>query len=170
MAEFVRKKYLQLLETHGDDAESCLHSLKLLADWLLGPKLFTVMDIDIERQVGKRIYTSMPDAYPLLGEKPLPEGPWTDTVITNRAIFLANDIKAIAEVFFDHEMILSLGCESVINLPVIVHDQVIGCVNSLDGRAAYHSKAVDRARLLEKPAAASIMRNRQSPDWLEYLA
>ena len=44
---------------------------------------------------------------------------WSEEVIERRSTFVANDIEAIAEVFDDHELIRSLGCEIVINIPVV---------------------------------------------------
>ena len=46
----------------------------------------------------------------------------------------ANDIRAV---FFDHELILSLGCESILNLPVCDQGQVIGTLNLLHGEHWY---------------------------------
>jgi len=34
-------------------------------------------------------------------------------------------------VFFDHELIASLGCASVLNVPVVWDDRVLGTINLL---------------------------------------
>jgi hypothetical protein len=70
--------------------------------------------------VAGRVYSNMPDAYPVSGTKPANETDWSRQVIGEKRTFVANDIDAIAAVFDDHELIKSLGCESVINVPIIV--------------------------------------------------
>ena len=69
-------------------------------------------------------------------------GLWSRAVIDERKTFVANSIEAIAEVFPDHELIRSLGCESVVNLPVVFADAVIGTVNCLDARGYYAPECV----------------------------
>ena len=71
----------------------------------------------------------MPDDYPVSGEKTLQHNKWTETVLHRHETFVANSIEEIAEVFPDFELIRSLGCESCLNLPVVI-----------GGRVARHSK------------------------------
>jgi len=103
----------------------------------VGARLITLMDIDPVTGEGFRFYSNMPDVYPLAGRKKLPPGVWVDTVITNQRIFVASTIEEIAEVFADHQLIGSLGCGSVINIPLTVGPQVFGTLNCLDAPGAY---------------------------------
>ena len=56
---------------------------------------------------------------------------------TNKQTFVANDIDGIAAVFADHELIRSLGCESVINVPIVVAGEVLGTINCLHEAGFY---------------------------------
>ena len=43
---------------------------------------------------------------------------------------MANTKEDLAKIFFDHELIWSLGCGSVINLPIVIGGQVVGTLNA----------------------------------------
>ena len=91
--------------------ETAFAALCELTRELVGVKLFTVMTHDGRKGVASRIYSNMPDAYPVSGTKPANQTDWSRQVIDNKQIFVANDIDGIAAVFSDHELIRSLGCE-----------------------------------------------------------
>ena len=77
------------------------------------------------------MFTNMPGSYPVQGTKPMVEPPWTTMVLAEQKTFVANTIEDIAKVFFDHELIRSLGCESVINIPIAIAGKVLGTINCL---------------------------------------
>ena len=112
-----------------DQPEEIFAALERAVRNTVGAKLFTVMEIDRERGVARRSYTHMPDAYPATGEKPLRQDAWSDIVERRHETFVANTIDDIAAVFPDHELIRSLGCESCLNLPIVVAGEVIGTLN-----------------------------------------
>ena len=151
-AEFMR----ELANASGQPQRSFL-ALERLAEDTVGCKLFTLMSFDREAREGCRLHSSMPDAYPVTGRKPVPEGPWAETVVRNRDIFTANSIADIAKVFPDHELIASLGCGAVINIPVIAAGRLLGCVNCLDSAGSYGPKRISAARSLRLPGAACFL-------------
>lgn len=103
------------------------------ADQAIGVKLFTVMVVDNEAGLSRRAYTSHPEQYPTSGSKPLhKEDRWSQQVLVNQQCFIANSTDGFADVFSDHELINELGCESVINVPIIDDGEVIGTLNFLD--------------------------------------
>lgn len=129
------------------------HNLYRLADELVGVKLFTVMETDMELNLARRAFSSDPENYPVSGSKPITRNHWFDIVFTNRAPFIANTIAEIAEVFPDHELIWSLGCGSVVNLPLIVKDEFVGTINLLHHEHFYNAERVDLiAKHLPTPA------------------
>ena len=107
-----------------------------------------LMTFDARTGLSRRVHSSHPREYPVLGSKPLPAGVWSRTVIDERRTFVANTIEAIAEVFPDHELIGSLGCGSVANLPVIFSGEVIGAANALDAPGHYTPERVERLERL----------------------
>jgi GAF domain-containing protein len=110
---------------------TALEALHALAQSLVGAKLFTLTTVDPVTAEYGRIYSSNVEAYPLYGHKPADETEWSAHVLRDRKVFVANDIGSIATLFPDHVLIRSLGCESVVNLPVEYGGQVIGTVNLL---------------------------------------
>lgn len=103
------------------------------ADQAIGVKLFTVMVVDNEAGLSRRAYTSHPEEYPTSGSKPLhKEDRWSQQVLVEQQCFIANSTAGFADVFPDHELINELGCESVINVPIVDGGEVIGTVNCLD--------------------------------------
>lgn len=139
------------------DPQDIFAALARLTDRIVGVKLFTIMIHDpVTREAG-RIYSNMPDAYPVSGKKPANETDWSRQVIGEHNTFVANDINAIAEVFYDHELIQSLGCESVINIPVIIGGRVLGTINCLHEAGYYTPERVNAAEALKLPGAACLL-------------
>ena len=134
--------------------------LERLAHGILGVKLFSLMAIDHETATAGRIYSSDRKAYPVQGTKPVPQNEWTEIVLERRETFVANDIERIAEVFPDHELIRSLGCESVINVPIVVCGRVAGTINCLNEAGHYSPEKVVASENLKIPGASVFMLNR----------
>jgi hypothetical protein len=140
-----------------EQPQATLLALQTLFRQEVGARLFTVMIFDARTGLSQRVHSSHPKEYPVSGVKPLPKDIWSRTVIDERKTFVANSIEAIAEVFPDHELIRSLGCESVVNLPAVFADAVIGAVNCLDARGHYTPDRVARAESLSPFAATALI-------------
>lgn len=121
------------IATTEGQPDAAFDALGRLAMEVSGARLVTAMTFDAVAREACRRWTSDPANYPASGTKPVQDTIWTATVLDQHKTFVANDIEAIAEVFFDHELILSLGCESCMNLPVIANGKVLGTINMLDG-------------------------------------
>ena len=145
-----------------DQPGATLGALQTIVREEVGAKLFTVMTFDARTGVSQRIHSSHSREYPVSGAKPLSVGLWSRTVIDERRIFVANTIEGIAEVFSDHELIRSLGCESVVNLPVVFAGGVVGTINMLDGPGHYTPERVARIERLAPFAALALLAARLS--------
>ena len=101
---------------------------------LHGAKLFTVTVADPQAGVVRRAYTSHPQDYPTTSTKPLRGngGGWQQIVLEEHRTFVANTVPEFAIYFPDHEQIAALGCESVINIPLIENGAHRGSINILD--------------------------------------
>lgn len=97
----------------------------------IGHKLFTVLRFHADSKESERVYTNQPDAYPVGGRKALNPTFWGNHVILGRKPYIGYDAEDIKSVFFDHELIASLGCASVINVPVVWNDEMLGTINLL---------------------------------------
>jgi hypothetical protein len=74
-------------------------------------------------------------------------------------------------VFPDHELIASLGCGSVLNLPIFLHNELVATVNMLARESHYSEGRIAAAEaLLPVPASlcwtlsAQFDSNRKTPD------
>jgi GAF domain-containing protein len=143
----------------GNQPEAACEALHKLTAETVGVKLFTITVNDPVAEVSRRIYSNMPEAYPVSGTKPADKTDWSRQVIEEKRIFVANTISDIAAVFPDHELIKSLGCESVINVPVVVEGEVLATINCLHEAGFYTSERVAAAEALKLPGAICVMLN-----------
>lgn len=155
MADY--QAFIAALAVAGDQPDQAFAALQRLAEEEVGARLFSIMTFDPARRLSQRVWSSRPDAYPVSGTKPFNETYWSDIVMRDRRIFVANSIEEIAAVFPDHPLILSLGCESVINVPVVVGGEVLGTINCLDAAGHYTPERVATARMLALPGAACLL-------------
>jgi hypothetical protein len=132
-------------------------ALQDLTRAVIGAKLFTIMTVDMHAGLARREYTSDPLAYPVSGTKPVHYDDWFDRIANQRQPFIANTIADIAKVFPDHETIWSLGCGSVINIPVFVGGKLLGTVNCLDVEHHYSEERVEHSKLLGLPAKLAFL-------------
>ena len=135
-----------------DTSVSIYKALHQKAEEAVGAKLFTIMVLDNEAGLARRAYTSHPTDYPATGSKPMRQDRWSEQVIDNHKPFIANSTEGFSDVFSDHPLINSLGCESVLNVPVIEHHKVVGTVNFLDTKDHF---TPDRVATLQSLVAAN---------------
>jgi hypothetical protein len=127
------------------DADAAWAALRALADATVGHKLFTVMTVDIEAGLARRVYSDHPEQYPVAGAKPIRRDRWFEVVEGEKRCFVANTIADIAEVFPDAELIASLGCGSVLNLPVVLAGELAATINLLHAEHHYTQSRVAEA-------------------------
>src|SRR5262249_13519225 len=97
----------------------------------IGHRLFTVLRLHPGARESERCYTNQPAASPVGGRKPLTESAWSRQVFGERRAYIGHTADDIRAVFFDHALIASLGCDSVLNLPVVWDGRVLGTLNLL---------------------------------------
>jgi GAF domain-containing protein len=139
-------------------ADEAFAALQALVQATVGARLFTYMTVDMEAEVARRAYTSDPENYPTSGTKPIRYDSWFDIVHKQRQYFVANTIADIAKVFPDYELIDSLGCQSVVNMPVVIGGELVGTVNMLDVDGYYTPERVQMIReIIAVPAKLAAM-------------
>lgn len=120
-----------------------------------GFKLFTILICQHEKRLTQRVYTSNPESYPVGGTKPMVSSPWSDRIIRDGEIYIGRTREDIKTAFFDYELIWSLGCESVINVPIRWRGETLGTFNLLHEAGYYneqHEEAVRTMAQLSLPA------------------
>lgn len=110
----------------------------------VGHRLLTLLYKDGDEVA--RVYSSMPEVYPVFGRKPMGVTPWGDLVLRRQQPFLGRDRDAVKWAFFDHELIAGLGLNSALNIPVVYDGETIGTINLLHEEFFYEEKHVEIAR------------------------
>ena len=126
-----------------------------------GHILFTILIHHPSLRESERFYSNLPDAYPVGGHKPVTDSAWMQKVIQAGEPYIGRTAADIAEVFYDHALIKSLGCDSVLNLPVRWQGQTIGTLNLLHQANWYADDDIATTRLfahLALPAMLMISR------------
>jgi hypothetical protein len=98
---------------------------------VIGHRLFTVLRYHSDSRESERCYTNLPAAYPVGGRKPFNETAWSRRLFGERRPYIGYTADDIRTVFFDHALIASLGCDSVLNVPVSHDGRVLGTLNLL---------------------------------------
>jgi hypothetical protein len=128
------------------DSTAVWQALRELSLAVAGHRLFTVMTVDMEAGLARRAFSDHPVEYPVSGTKPIHHDAWFEIVHGQRRSFVANTIGDIAAVFPDHELIASLGCGSVLNLPVVLKGDLAATINMLDAEHHYTPQRVADAQ------------------------
>jgi hypothetical protein len=115
----------------GDRRHAVLMAVDEIGREMTGHAHFTSMVFDEQTMTVRRIYSSNHDAYPIGGTKPKRDTPWGQHVLLERRIYIGENEAAIRDAFDDHELILSLGLRSIINVPVVVGPACHGTLNFL---------------------------------------
>jgi hypothetical protein len=123
---------------------------------LTGARLVTLSAIADDLS-SERLYTNMPEVYPLSGRKPANVTAWHDQVMVRHETFVANDYDSLSQVMFDHETIRATGCESIVNMPVVVQGRVIGTINCLGPAGHFDAETLSRIEPARLPVALALL-------------
>ncbi len=113
----------------------------------VGHRLFTVSRILPAGDEVERIFTNMPEVYPLQGRKPMDQSDWT-RMMERGECFIANKPDEFGAHFGDLDLIVSLGLGAVINLPVQHAGRRLGTLNLLDAEGAYRGDVVAQCKAM----------------------
>ncbi len=122
------------------DPQTSLRAIDTLAQRIFGHKLFTVMRQLAASNEVERIYSSNPAAYPVGGRKQKQGTRWGQIVLNEGKPFIARNDDELRASFPDHELILSLGIGSIMNIPVMFKGQCMGTMN-ISGEAGQYGEA-----------------------------
>jgi hypothetical protein len=122
-----------------------------------GHILFTVLVHHPALQQSERFYTNQPAAYPIGGRKPVTDTPWMQRVIHAGEPYIGRTRHDIAEHFFDHALIHSLGCDSILNMPVRWRGQTMGTLNLCHHAGFYGEHHLPRVRLIAQLALPALL-------------
>lgn len=127
-------------QAERDQPAAVFHALDKALAAEPGHILFTVLLHHPRQRENERFYSNMPEAYPVGGRKPVTDHPWMQQVIQAGRPYIGRTRADIQYVFYDYELIWSLGCESVLNLPVRWAGETLGTLNLLH-RSGHYTEA-----------------------------
>jgi GAF domain-containing protein len=122
----------------------------------LGVKLFTILAFTDEGKTLHRIYSSHPQQYPVGGSKNVASAvaaEWVTRCRDEQAPYFGPTRDDVRRIFTDSALIESLGCSSIINVPVVRHGVSIGALNILDAEGTYSDAHIEMARRIAQRAA-----------------
>ncbi len=128
-------RILHLLAQTADAARSDLQTgalyraIETALQELVGYKLLTILQVRGDRLY--RRHTSNLARYPAGGYKTISQDPWLQTMLGQGKPVISADPQTVQQRFFDHEVIASLGCGAVMNLPVTCAAGTLGSLNLL---------------------------------------
>jgi hypothetical protein len=122
-----------------------------------GHILFTILVHHVALKQSERFYSNMPKEYPVGGRKPVTTSPWMQSVMFEGVPYIGRTRDDIKDVFYDYELIWSLGCESVINMPVRWNGQTWGTLNLLHQAGWYTEADIANVRLFAELALPGIL-------------
>jgi hypothetical protein len=140
-----------------DQPGATFRAVEAALDATIGHKLFTVLIHDAAGQRHRRIHSNRPAAYPVGGHLPADAFPLWERMLAEGEPYIGRTAADIRESFFDHELILSLGCESVLNMPVRWAGQTLGSLNLLHVVHWYSEADIPVARLFAQLALPAVM-------------
>ena len=132
-------------------------ALHRLAEATVGVKLFTMTADNPAGGYVRRVYSSDEKAYPVLGTKPIVFDETYRKMTEERFVYVVNSVEAMRADFPDLDLIVSLGCGSAINMPIVAGGEMLGSVNLLHEEGWFTPERVEVARLLTVPAIACFL-------------
>lgn len=132
-------------------------ALHHLAKATVGVKLFTLTADNPEAGYVRRVYSSDEVAYPTLGTKPIVFVETYRKMTEERFVAVVNSVEAMRADFPDLDLIVSLGCGSAVNIPVVAAGAMLGSVNLLHQEGWYTPERVAAAQGLIVPAIACFL-------------
>lgn len=101
----------------------------------------------------RRVYSTIPSAYPVGGWKQLSGSDWARKVLERGEVLVANSDAELQHYFPDHQLLKSLGTNTLVNIPVVVCKRTVGAFALLCAQVMPESAITEEIRLLGALAA-----------------
>lgn len=104
---------------------------------LIRSGLFTVLSVEYDSGLVRRVYSNNEQVYACGGSKALMESPWAEHVIRQAKVFVASSLEDMRWAFADHDVLFGIGCTTAINVPIRQGSNVAWAVNILRGSPSF---------------------------------
>ncbi|MGI9522066.1 MAG: GAF domain-containing protein [Hyphomicrobiaceae bacterium] len=130
------------------DRTAFLDMAAATAGTIIGHRLFTIMAFHEQTMEVERLYSNQPDAYPTGGRKKKRDTEWGRQVLENGTPYIGSSANDIRKHFNDYEVILGLGLEAILNMPIRLGGKTIGTMNLLHEADYYSETDIVSAQLI----------------------
>ncbi|MEC5407617.1 hypothetical protein VOM14_18880 [Paraburkholderia sp. MPAMCS5] len=96
----------------------------------------------------RRIYSTVPSAYPVGGWKQLSGSDWARKVLERGEVLVANNDAELEHYFPDHKLLQSLGTATLVNIPVVVCKRTVGAFAFMCAEVVPENAITEEIRLL----------------------
>jgi len=143
-----------------DQPAATFRALDVAMKAVIGHKLLTVLLYHADLQETERFYSSNLEAYPIAGRKDVRPTAWTQRLLVDQQCYIGYNAADIREFFLDHELIHSLGCDAILNVPVVYNNETLGTVNILHEEGWYDESDTEIAMTIANIAASAYLQIR----------
>lgn len=140
-----------------DQPKAVFEALSALYQARVGFEMLTIIRYDRARGVGRRVYSSNPDTHPIGGDKAIPDTEWTELVLNQHGIFVANRAEDFRDHYSDWRLLEEMGLRSGVNFPVVIRGRTVGSFNLTAGEGFYTPERVAAGEALAGQAALSLL-------------
>lgn len=142
--------------------EVAYKALHELTNRVIGTKLFTILSLDYDAGVMRRLYSDNLELYPVPGADPIGDTVWEQTIIGKREPLVLNSADALKAVLPEYPKLEALGCKSMLNLPIVVFGSSIGTLNMLNVEGHFTDERVAEAYALTAAAATCLLMTKET--------
>ena len=137
--------------------EATFRALDVAMKGVIGHKIMTVLIYHEELQETERFYSSNLEAYPIAGRKQVRPTSWTEQLLIGQNCYIGNNAADIRRFFLDHELINSLGCDAILNVPVVWNGITLGTCNLMHEEDWYEESDAEIAMAIVSVAASAYL-------------
>ncbi|MGE8161536.1 GAF domain-containing protein [Paraburkholderia sp. NPDC080076] len=164
---------LAAIQQQGGDADSIWSEFERSLTEVFGQRLFTVLAYDEASSRLGRLHSNRLDINPVGGLKRVTQSRWSDQVLRRGEIFVGSSREDIKAVFSEYEVLWSIGCESVLNIPVRKSGVTLGTMNLLGEAGLYDHADIGLALVFAQLAVSPLedqvhrLRGLEDPEFME---
>ena len=146
------------LSNEQPDRQRIYKAVEAIAAETCGWVLLTTLRHDVARQAVVRLHSSDEKAYPVGGSKPLDKLTENHTIMERGDVALAATSADIKRMFFDHELIFSLGITAIMNVPIRHAGRRLGTLNFCGEEGNYREREMQIGHVLAGLLAPALLK------------